>query len=97
MTEKPKTEAATAEAKPKEPSFWKTLPGILTGLAALVTATAGLVAALTAAGVIGSKAPAPVASSGGGTSSETPSISTEGDNSPVVSGAEGNVTIEIDN
>ena len=36
-------------------SFFTTLPGILTGLAALITAVAGLVYALSETGVIGRK------------------------------------------
>lgn len=35
----------------KSGSFWTTLPGILTGIAAIITAVGGLVAALAAAGV----------------------------------------------
>lgn len=37
--------------KKSQQSFWTTLPGILTGIAALLTAIGGLVAALSAAGV----------------------------------------------
>lgn len=35
----------------KSGSFWTTLPGILTGIAAIITAVGGLIAALAAAGV----------------------------------------------
>jgi hypothetical protein len=44
--------------------FWRTMPGILTGVAGLVTAVAGLVVALTQAGIVGSRGAAPNASSG---------------------------------
>ncbi len=39
-----------------EPSFWSTLPGLLTGGAAVIAALTGLFAALHKAGVIGSRA-----------------------------------------
>ena len=48
------------EKKEEEKSFWKTLPGILTGIAAVLTALAGLVAALNTAGVFSPKAGAPL-------------------------------------
>lgn len=38
-------------------SFWSTLPGILTGIAAVITATGGVVAMLYQAGAIGEKEP----------------------------------------
>jgi hypothetical protein len=41
---------------PKPQRWWSTLPGILTALAALITAMTGLVAALYQTGVLGSKA-----------------------------------------
>jgi RNA polymerase sigma-70 factor (ECF subfamily) len=45
----------------KEKSFWTTLPGILTGLAAVITAVGGLLAVLATGGVIGGKSePTPV-------------------------------------
>ena len=40
-------------------SFWATLPGILTGIAALITAVGGLLAILYNTGVIGNKPPPP--------------------------------------
>ncbi len=39
--------------KDEKQSFWTTLPGILTALTALITAIGGLVAALSAAGLLG--------------------------------------------
>jgi hypothetical protein len=42
-------------------SFWTTLPGILTGIAALVTALAALIGALSAAGIL---SPQPAATAG---------------------------------
>jgi len=36
----------------EEKSFWSTLPGILTGIAAILTAIGGLIIALNAAGII---------------------------------------------
>lgn len=41
------------ESKPAKPPFWTTLPGILTGAAAVITALTGLLVALTGAGIIG--------------------------------------------
>jgi|SRR6266851_515763 len=41
--------------KESKPSFWSTLPGILTALGAIIGASAGLITALYATGVIGSK------------------------------------------
>jgi RNA polymerase sigma-70 factor (ECF subfamily) len=40
-------------AKAKKKSFWATLPGILAGIAAVLTAVGGLLTALISAGVIG--------------------------------------------
>ncbi len=42
-----------------KPSFWTTLPGILTAIAAVITAVGGLLAALHTAGLIGAATPAP--------------------------------------
>lgn len=69
-------------------SFWATLPGILTGLAAIVTAIGGLFVALHTAGPEGNGGDAPTAAAEG-------SITTSGDQSPVVSGTSGNVNIEV--
>lgn len=41
---------------PKSPSWWHTLPGVLTALAAVITAISGLAALLFQSGIIGSKA-----------------------------------------
>ena len=41
--------------KESKPSFWSTLPGILTALGATIAAFAGLITALYSAGVIGNK------------------------------------------
>lgn len=38
--------------KNEEKSFWSTVPGILTGIAAIITAISGLIIALNAAGII---------------------------------------------
>lgn len=43
--------------------FWTTMPGILTGLAAVLTATGGLIAALSAAGILWVPTPTPTSSS----------------------------------
>lgn len=40
-------------AKKSEPSFWRTVPGMLTAFAGAVTAIAGLVAVLSDAGILG--------------------------------------------
>ena len=39
----------------QQKSFWSTIPGILTGIAAVVTAIGGLLAILFQAGIIGSR------------------------------------------
>ena len=49
------------------PSFWSTVPGILTALAGLLTAAGSLAGALYSAGIIGRKRDAP-------TAAETPAI-----------------------
>ncbi len=38
-------------------SFWVTLPGILTGVAAIITATGGIIATLYQVGVVGGGTP----------------------------------------
>lgn len=48
--------------EPQKPSWWQTLPGVLTALAATITALSGLVALLFQNGVFGSKADAKVKS-----------------------------------
>ena len=57
------------------PSFWSTLPGLLTAIAGVLTAIATLVGALVAAGVIGPRPPAPTPNptSGPAPSSTSPS------------------------
>lgn len=45
--------------KKETQSFWTTVPGILTGCATLLGAVGGLIAALHAAGLIGSETPTP--------------------------------------
>ncbi|MCK0138675.1 hypothetical protein [Aliiroseovarius sp. F47248L] len=76
--------------KPEDKSFWKTVPGILTGIAAVVTAVATLLAAADKAGFFTSDAPSPPSQAnrtdtGGG-------MSTSGDNSPIIRETGGNVT-----
>ena len=80
--QQPETEAG---AKPEKPSFWTTVPGVLTGLAALVTAGATLLAAANQAGFFGADDPSE--ESGGAV------VETHGDNSPVVQDTGGDVTI----
>ena len=41
--------------KPQSPSWWQTLPGIMTAMGAIITALTGLLIALTQAGIIGSQ------------------------------------------
>lgn len=45
----------------KEKSFWKTVPGLLTGIAAIITAISGFLVALSTTGLLGT-APTPTAS-----------------------------------
>jgi hypothetical protein len=45
------TDNLTITIMPDEKSFWKTVPGIITGLAAIITAVTGLVVALNGAGL----------------------------------------------
>jgi len=40
-------------------SFWATLPGVLTGIAMIITAIGGLIGGLYAAGIIGGQSPSP--------------------------------------
>ncbi len=51
-----KTNKARPEDKKEEKSFWTTLPGILTGIAAVLTALGGLFAAFNNSGLFSSKA-----------------------------------------
>jgi len=85
-------------------SFWKTAPGILTGAAAVVTAVAGLVAALVNAGLLDrpvDKPPvadaAPPTQQTTGAAGTQPGNQTSGNQSPIVSGTKGDVSIEIGN
>jgi hypothetical protein len=80
---------AETDKKEEKVSFWKTFPGVLTGIAAIITASAALLAAADKAGLIRDKAPTS-ADSGGGTGA----ITTQGDGSPVIQNTQGNVTIE---
>jgi hypothetical protein len=47
-----------AEESSSKPPFWSSLPGMLTGLGAVIVATTGLITALYTTGIIGSKASA---------------------------------------
>ena len=47
------------EGSNKDQSFWTTMPGILTGCAAMITAIGGLLAVLYTAGVLQPPTPAP--------------------------------------
>jgi hypothetical protein len=49
MSEESKEKGKTAE---KEKSFWKTIPGLLTGIAAIITAISGLLVALSSTGLL---------------------------------------------
>lgn len=51
--------SSDTDHKGEAKSFWSTLPGILTGCAALITAVGGLIGALAAAGMIGPDADVP--------------------------------------
>jgi hypothetical protein len=87
-TEKP----TEAEKRP----FLTTLPGILTGIAAVITALAGLFAALGPTGLLsGRNREAPATASAPAVPPPPPAanISTEGDGSPVVIGPGGDVSI----
>ena len=59
-------------------SFWKTLPGILTGLAGLVGAVAALTTALYTAGIIGGRAKVVVRPPGDDSRTEIRGISSTG-------------------
>jgi hypothetical protein len=76
------------EKKPEKTSFWKTVPGILTGIAAIVTAIAALLTAVEKAGLLsrGSTSPQQENAAEGG-------VTTTGDNSPVVQNTDGDVNI----
>jgi hypothetical protein len=63
---------------PDEKSFWTTVPGIITGLAAIVTAVTGLVVALNGAGLFSKPAAANNAST-----QTKPGIKNEADSLPV--------------
>jgi hypothetical protein len=87
------------ETPDKPKSFWATIPGILTGLAALVAAGAGLFTALNQAGKVGpSSAPTAAAPASPPASVQAPSgprIETHGNKSQVIFGNEG--TVNVDN
>lgn len=76
---------------PEKPSFWKTVPGILTGIAAVVTAAATLLAAADKAGFFTADKPTPE-NSENASDGET---STSGDNSPIIQNTEGDVSIQV--
>lgn len=78
-----------SEKKPEKPLFWKTVPGILTGIAALVTALATLLAAADKAGLFSNDTTSTTEQqrkTGDG-------VSTTGDNSPIIQDTGGDVTI----
>src|SRR5215468_2355321 len=62
---------------PKPPSWWQTLPGILTAVAGIITAATGLIVALNQAGALSSKektvspTPAPTATLAAATPDKT--------------------------
>ncbi|MEP2028228.1 MAG: hypothetical protein ABJI96_05910 [Paracoccaceae bacterium] len=76
------------EKKPEKTSFWKTVPGILTGIAAIVTATAALLTAVDKAGFLSSDSNPPQRES-----APEGDVTTTGDNSPVVQNTDGDVNI----
>ena len=80
------------EKKPEEKSFWKTFPGVLTGIAAVVTAVATLLAAADKAGLFSSDPTPPSEQK----SSDGDGVTTTGDNSPVIQDTGGDVTITVD-
>ena len=83
--------APEGEKTAEKPSFWKTAPGILTGIAAVVTAAAALLTALDKAGLLsGGATPPPQENAAEG------GVTTSGDNSPVVQNTDGDVTITGD-
>ena len=96
-----------ADKNDSKQSFWTTLPGILTGAAALITAIGGLLVAAGSSGLVQwagerENTKAPVASQSktdGESASDEPSTNTrnetKGDKSPIVSDTEGNVTITV--
>ncbi|MCK8463618.1 hypothetical protein MUY35_07120 [Aliiroseovarius sp. S1339] len=77
------------EKKPEEKSFWKTFPGVLTGIAAVVTAVATLLAAADKAGLFASDTGSPPKQQ----NATGDGVTTTGDNSPVVQNTDGDVTI----
>lgn len=76
------------EEKPEKTSFWKTFPGVLTGIAALVTAVATLLAAADKAGLFSDDTDPPQQQNAAGDG-----VTTTGDNSPVVQNTDGDVNI----
>jgi hypothetical protein len=85
-SEKP-TEAA--DRKP----FLTTLPGILTAVAAIITALTGLLATL---GLPGREPKPPAAASAPAAQPPAPGITTTGAGSPVITGAGGDVSVTVD-
>ncbi len=99
------------EDTPEKQSFWTTLPGILTGLAALVTAVGGLIAIVSSGGDQSAEAVKPdtnVNSPAIETSATKPppklpakpsgtQNSTSGNQSPIINNTTGNVTITTGN
>ncbi|HET6708254.1 hypothetical protein [Amycolatopsis sp.] len=61
-----------------EGSFWKTAPGVLTAVAAMITAVGGLLAVLFQVGVLGGAGKSPPAASGGNPTSAAASSTAAG-------------------
>jgi hypothetical protein len=74
-------------------SFWTTLPGILTGIAAVLTALGALSPRSAPPGSFPAPATTPAAPPPA--SEPAPAIVTTGERSPVVTGTSGDVTITI--
>lgn len=77
MPESPPSSESEGKGKGRFLAFWTTLPGILTGVAALLTAIVGLVALLTSGGG-GSNAPASAQRSASVTTPATTSVTKPG-------------------
>jgi hypothetical protein len=69
MAKDPQVETVAQKAQEPKPSWWQTMPGLLTAIAATLTATAGLIATLHQTGLLPAAtktpAPSPVADTAG--------------------------------
>jgi hypothetical protein len=73
---------ADDQGSARPPNWWQTTPGLLTGIAALITALTGLLIALHQTGVIGGRAPNAAAGAPAVPGSAAPAPETRKDHSP---------------